>query len=102
MSPFSCCNSSPCEGKGRDSERRRREEGQVRGVGEGAGCVDSERASAVGLVINNGARMPEKIPICKTSLAEIRPADAMSAFMWLIERREKEEGDNRKRGRNEG
>lgn len=62
--------------------------------------MDSERARQSSLVsrpynhlarTNNGACVPEKIPICKKSVAEIRAADAMSAFMWCREREGRKE-----------
>lgn len=52
--------------------------------------MDSERARQSSLVSrpcnhlassNNRASVPEKIPICKASGAEIRSANAMSAFI---------------------
>lgn len=35
-----------------------------------------------------------QIPICKTSVAELRPADATSEFMLLRERKREEEKEN--------
>lgn len=71
--------------KGRAFELRQKGGGGREGW-ERAGCVDSERPQQSSLVSrpcnhlansNNRACVPKKIPICKTSVAEIRPADAL-------------------------
>lgn len=98
--------------KGRQSRQGRAFVGETRGGGGRAGwgragCLDSERGRQSSLVSrpgshlarsNNEAYMPEKIPICKTSVAESRPADAMSAFMWFL-LKEKERGEKREDNR---